>query len=216
MEDRGGRRSRHVFALLVITRLVIARLVILSEAKDLAPVRRWLPPSTLLPPPAETAVLSRLLSLIAVGLCFHAADARAQLSVCNETEVEVFVALAAPSDSTESDNTGGGGWTSRGWFVFGPHACGDLVGELRFRYYYLYAENTRFRASLRFGDREIWDFSDDRPLLAGDFPFCVGPDDAFEIADQSACEAQGYARVGFREIDVGEHAQVVLTLNAAP
>ena len=152
---------------------------------------------------------SRLLPLIAFGLCLHAADARAQLSVCNETEVEVFVALAVPSDSTDS-------WTSRGWFAFAPHACGDLAADLRYRYYYLYAEDTRFRASLRFGDREIWAYSDDRPLISGDFPFCVSPADAFEITDQSACETQGYRRVGFREIDVGEHTSFVLTLGAAP
>src|SRR5690606_22736978 len=116
--------------------------------------------------------MSRSLPIAALVLCLHAADARAQLSVCNETEVEDFVALAAPSDST-----GGGGWTSSGWFACAPHTCGDLAADLRYRYYYLYAEDTRFRASLRFGDREIWAYSNDRPLIAGDFPFCVSPDD---------------------------------------
>ena len=152
-------------------------------------------------------MLNRLPSLIALGLCLYAADARAQFSVCNNTEIEVFVALAAPSDSTAGD-----GWTSRGWYPLGPFACSDLVPELRYRYYYLYAENTRFRASVRFGDREVWGYSSDRPLIAGDYPFCVSPADAFEIADQADCEAQGFHSAGFREIDVGDHTRFVLTL----
>lgn len=131
--------------------------------------------------------------------------------MCNDTDIEIRAALAAPSDSTN-----GSGWTSRGWFVFGPHACDDLVPELRYRYYYLYAENTRFRASVRLGDREVWGHTSEQPLIYGDYPFCVSPANAFEITDHASCEAHGYERVGFREIDLGEHARFVLTIGAEP
>ena len=153
--------------------------------------------------------MRRLDLILAAGLCLHAAEARAQLTVCNDTEIEIYAALAAPSDSTSGD-----GWTSSGWFVFGPHACGDLAAELRFRYYYLYAETTRFRASVRFGDREVWGHSDDQPLIYGDFAFCVSPADAFEITEHADCEARGLASAGFREIDVGDHTHFVLTIGA--
>jgi len=156
--------------------------------------------------------MSRSLSIIALGLCLLPTDAEAQLSVCNDTEVEIHVALAAPSDSTD-----GSGWTSRGWFVFGPHACGDLAAELRYRYYYLYAEETRFRTSVRFGDREVWGYSSDRPLIYGDYPFCVGPSDGFfEVDGRVDCEAHGYGSVGFREVDVGDHAHFVITISPEP
>ena len=148
---------------------------------------------------------------MALVLYLHAASARAQFSVCNNTDIEIYAALAAPSDSLD-----GSGWTSRGWYVLGPHACSDLVAELGYRYYYLYAEETRFRTSVRFGSHEVWGYSNDRPLIHGDYPFCISSADAFEIADHAACEEPDFRSVGFREIHVGDHDRFVLTIGPAP
>jgi uncharacterized membrane protein len=152
--------------------------------------------------------MSRLLPTIALGLCLSPASAGAQLRVCNDTGIEIYVVLAAPSDSTD-----GSGWISRGWFVFGPYECGDLVAELRYRHYYLYAEETRFRASVRLGDREVWGHSNDRPLIYGEYPFCISPSDAFEVADRADCEGRGYRSAGFMEVDVGDHGLFIVTVS---
>lgn len=155
--------------------------------------------------------MSRLLLILAVGLCLRATDARAQLSICNDTDIAFYAALAAPSDRTD-----GSEWTASGWYTLPPHGCSDLVAELRYRYYYLYVETMLFRTSVRIGHKEIWGHSSDRPLVYGDYPFCVSPSDAFETAGTADCEAQDYEQVGFREIDVGEHASFVLPIGAAP
>lgn len=153
--------------------------------------------------------MSRSLLIMAIGLCLGPTDARAQLSLCNHTEVELDIALAAPSDTTDVS-----GWTSRGWFVLGPDACGDLIAELRYRYYYLYVEETLFRASVSFGDVKVWGHRSDRPVISGDYEFCVSPSDEFEIADRPPCEVHGYRSAGFREIDVGEQASFVITIGS--
>ena len=107
-----------------------------------------------------------------------AAPAHAALNVCNKTAHSVKLALG---------RFDGAIWSSAGWWTLAAHQCDPIVpGKLVARYYYLYATD---------GVAGGW---------TGSRGFCVASDDKFVIAGRGNCEARGYERKGFFEVDTGE------------
>ncbi len=83
----------------------------------------------------------------------------------------------------------GNDWVSAGWWNLEPGECKlPVSGELQNRYYY-------YRAEVDGGP-----FNGDP-----DYAFCTSPK-AFEILGDSNCEARGYERETFAEIDTGPEA----------
>ncbi len=104
------------------------------------------------------------------------AEAGGGFRVCNET---------AAKQSFSIGYEGSEDWTSEGWWNVEPGACATLIaGDLTKQYYYL-------RAEVDGGD------------FAGDeFYFCTTPD-AYTIVGDQNCEARGYDRENFVEVDIG-------------
>lgn len=113
------------------------------------------------------------------GLCLAAAPAaRAELRVCNKTANMVALALGG-FDGKE--------WSSRGWFYAPPKECVTLIkGALSSRYYYLHGVHMSVDGG--------WE---------GNRGFCVSAKN-FAILGRNDCEARGYKRAGFFEIDTGD------------
>ena len=103
--------------------------------------------------------------------------ANANFSVCNKSAHPMRVAVGL-YDGVQ--------WASKGWWVVAPNKCAELVaGRLQARYYYLYATNELFG---------VW---------SGPKHFCVTVFMKFTIPGRRECEARGYYRLGFLEIDTG-------------
>lgn len=97
--------------------------------------------------------------------------------VCNET---------SGAQSFSIGYEGAEDWTSEGWWNVEPGACSTLIaGDLTKRYYYLRAEQ------------------DGGDFAGEDFYFCTTPD-AYTIVGDQNCEARGYDRESFIEVDIGE------------
>jgi uncharacterized membrane protein len=111
-------------------------------------------------------------------VCLIAGPAAAGLQLCNRTERPVRSALGYFN---------GADWISRGWWTIAPKACVDLrPGPLDARYYYVYATD---------GSPGSW---------AGRFGFCVAASEHFSISGRADCNAHGYDRKGFFELDTGQ------------
>jgi uncharacterized membrane protein len=103
--------------------------------------------------------------------------ADAALTVCNKSAHGVKVAVG---------RFDGVNWMSKGWWALAPKACAPVVeGALDSRFYYLYATD---------GGSASWD---------GPRSFCVAASDKFEIAGRTHCQARGFDRRGFFEVDTG-------------
>jgi uncharacterized membrane protein len=101
--------------------------------------------------------------------------ANAGLSACNQSIHPMRVALGSFD---------GAQWGSKGWWMVAPKRCVELVaGRLNARYYYLYATDEQFG---------IW---------SGPKNFCVTVFMKFTIPGRRQCEARGYYRLGFLEVD---------------
>jgi uncharacterized membrane protein len=125
-------------------------------------------------------------ALAAVLVLLIAPPADAAFAVCNRTPHETMVALG------RFDGTA---WSSQGWWTVAPGTCQTLLGSpLDARYYYLYATD---------GGAGSWD---------GKKGFCVTGWGKFTIRGRAGCEAHGYERKGFFEIDTGEARDYVQTL----
>ncbi|WP_127115893.1 DUF1036 domain-containing protein [Shimia sediminis] len=113
--------------------------------------------------------------------------AQAELVVCNETDTKVSFALGYKAS---------GDWTSEGWWNIPPYDCSVVEGEdLKNRYYY-------YRVT--------------SPVYAWpgeNYYFCTTKA-AFTIVGDEDCEAQGYDRAEFRQIDTGEAKSFTLNLTA--
>ncbi|MCG6901208.1 MAG: DUF1036 domain-containing protein [Rhodobacter sp.] len=108
-----------------------------------------------------------------------AGSADAGLEICNNTEQMQSVAIGYKGDTD---------WTSEGWWNIEPGKCSVLVGgDLTKRYYYYYADSAGggFRGQ--------------------DYGFCTQKAE-FTIIGDTDCDARGYVRTEFREIDTGETA----------
>lgn len=118
--------------------------------------------------------------------CLFALPAAAAFKVCNKTSRETKVALGL------FDGTA---WTSRGWWAVAPDSCAVLVSEpLDARYYYLYATD------------------DGVGVWYGKTVFCVSAT-TFHIKGRADCEAHGYDRKGFFEVDTGQAPDYTQTLS---
>jgi len=126
-------------------------------------------------------------ALAALTLCLIALPAMAGFKVCNRTPRETRVAIG------RYDGTA---WTSRGWWTIAPKACAELLpNPLDARFYYLYATDDGSGS---------WD---------GKKGFCVAATDTFEIKSRADCEARGFDRKGFFEIDTGQARDYTQTLS---
>ena len=117
--------------------------------------------------------------LAAMTLCLVALPAQAGFHVCNKAPREVKVALGYFDGVI---------WASRGWWNIPPGTCRTLIDRsLDSRFYYLYASDN---------STGIWD---------GKRVFCVASaSDTFQIKGRGDCEAHGFDRRGFFEIDTGQ------------
>ena len=111
----------------------------------------------------------------------------AGIEVCNDTDY---------TQSLSFGYEGAEGWTSEGWWVVEPAACvtPSLDGE---RHPFLY-----YRAEVDGGD-----------FTGQSYFFCTTPD-AYTIVGDSDCEARGYAREDFREVNIGTEGMFTLSLVA--
>ncbi len=100
----------------------------------------------------------------------------AGLSFCNQGSTLATVAIGYKGD---------GGWTSEGWWRVDPGDCREVIsGDLTKRYYY-------WRATTQ-----------DGAFPTGDYGFCT-QSDAFTIVGDQDCDARGYRRQMFDEVEVG-------------
>jgi uncharacterized membrane protein len=107
------------------------------------------------------------------------AVAHAGLEVCNQTNVNRWLAVGYHDEANDS-------WTSEGWWELEPGSCATPIeGDLTKQFYYYRAEdpNEEFEGE--------------------DYVFCT-VDDAFTIVGDQDCEARGYETGNFREVDTGE------------
>jgi uncharacterized membrane protein len=118
------------------------------------------------------------LILAALAILLFAVPATAALNVCNKTARPVKLALG---------RFDGAAWSSTGWWTLTPRQCAALVpGRLIARYYYLYATD---------GGAGGW---------SGSRGFCVASGNKFTVVGRADCEARGYERKGFFEVDTGQ------------
>jgi uncharacterized membrane protein len=103
--------------------------------------------------------------------------AAAELRFCNETNARVTVAIGYRSE---------GAWRSEGWWAVEPDACRAVVSEpLPNRFYY-------YRATSKL---DSWTHEN--------YFFCTTTQ-AFDIVGDEDCEARGYDREAFTEIELGD------------
>ncbi|KAA0972727.1 DUF1036 domain-containing protein [Aureimonas fodinaquatilis] len=116
--------------------------------------------------------------------------AKADFRVCNATQSLVGVAIGHRTEE---------GWVSEGWWRIQPTTCRSIVeGDLKSRYYYLYAE-------------------DDKGLgrWAGDIRMCIAENE-FRVVGVKDCFSRGFQEMGFREYDTGEQGSWMVQLTETP
>lgn len=139
--------------------------------------------------PGRIARLGLLLSILAAPFVI-ATPAKADFRVCNGSQNLVGVAIGY---------RGGDGWVSEGWWQVPASTCATLIeGELKSRYYYLYAEDAAR------GGR--W---------AGNVNMCVAENE-FKIVGVQDCFKRGYQQMGFKEYDTGRQGSWMVQLSDTP
>ena len=138
--------------------------------------------------PDYVRYLTGLIALLAVmaGL-FWPQAARANFTVCNDTQAEVGVSVGYREE---------GGWITEGWWLIPEAKCAAVIeGKLRSRYFYIFAEDA--------SDGGQW---------RGPIFMCTSTKQ-FRIDGLENCYARGFEQTGFFEVDTGEQAnwQVRLT-----
>lgn len=114
----------------------------------------------------------------------------AGLDFCNSTDETVSVAIGYNDNGT---------WTSEGWWQAEPGACTTAVsGDLSRRYYYWRAVSKR----------HSWERDDQK------YMFCTSSE-VFTITGDEDCDARGYRREAFNEIDLEGAKSFTMTLNAS-
>ena len=115
--------------------------------------------------------------LFALLACFVATPALAGLNFCNQASSNVSVAIGYKDNDS---------WTSEGWWTVAPGDCTTPVaGDLKNRYYY-------YRLT-----------SPDIDFPTEDYFFCTSSK-AFTIVGDTDCQARGYDRHPFLELDTGQ------------
>jgi uncharacterized membrane protein len=118
-----------------------------------------------------------------------ARPATADFRLCNNTSGRVGVAVGYKDKD---------GWLTEGWWNLTARKCESLLsGPLSSRYYYIHAVD--------YDRGGIW---------SGQYLMCTR-DKAFTIRGKEDCLARGHDRVGFLEIDTGEHADWTVQLTEA-
>ena len=116
-----------------------------------------------------------------------AVPARADLKLCNKTESRVGVALGYKDKQ---------GWVTEGWWTVDPQKCVTfLKGPLIARYYYVYA--------IDYDKGGSW---------GGNSMMCTR-DKVFTIRGIEDCEARGYRKTGFFEVDTKEETDWTVSLS---
>lgn len=139
--------------------------------------------------PGRFARLCLFMSILAAPFAF-AAPARADFRVCNGSQNLVGVAIGYRAND---------GWVSEGWWQVPASTCATLIeGELKSRYYYLYAEDAAR------GGR--W---------AGNVNMCVAENE-FKIVGVQDCFKRGYQQMGFKEYDTGRQGSWMVQLSDTP
>ncbi|MEM7440524.1 MAG: DUF1036 domain-containing protein [Pseudomonadota bacterium] len=128
------------------------------------------------------------LAAACLSLLMTATGAVAQFKICNDTDLRQSVAIAYKD---------GDAWVSEGWWAIDPNECKNAAGgDLKNRYYY-------YRATVPGGT-----------FVGEDYWFCT-QSEPFTIRGEKDCEARGYRREVFSEVDTGQAKSFTLTLIAA-
>jgi uncharacterized membrane protein len=116
-----------------------------------------------------------------------AAPAHAGLTVCNEASETASVSIGYKGEED---------WTSEGWWNIDPGDCVTVIaGDLKNRYYYWRASSL----SNIFEHQEYY--------------FCTQTE-VYTIVGDTDCDARGFDRSRFNEVEVGGAADFTLTLTA--
>jgi uncharacterized membrane protein len=125
---------------------------------------------------------------LAFAACLLATPALADFKICNNSGYGASVAIGYKDGDT---------WVSEGWWNSDSGDCVTPVsGALKNRYYYLRVE------------------SDDVDYPEGGYAFCVTPE-AFTIRGDENCDARGFTKAFFGEVDTGDAREWVFTLDPA-
>ncbi|MEM6586831.1 MAG: DUF1036 domain-containing protein [Pseudomonadota bacterium] len=130
--------------------------------------------------------------LLGAGLLFVAATpAVAELSFCNETDVNASIAIGYLA---------GDEWASEGWWTAQPGQCVTAVDAPPAQAYY------------------YWHAVNENGEFAADAYFFCAVDDVFTIIGDEDCEARGHNRIAFNEVQIGADGghEVRLTAALAP
>ena len=131
-----------------------------------------------------------LFALVFAPAFLPASAAWADFRVCNGTQNLVGVAIGYRASE---------GWVTEGWWQVPATTCATLIeGELKSRYYYLYAEDAAR------GGR--W---------TGDVKMCVAENE-FKIVGVKDCFARGYQQMGFKEYATGKQGSWMVQLTDTP
>ena len=118
---------------------------------------------------------------------FTSLPAQADLKLCNQTESRVGAALGYKDKQ---------GWVTEGWWTVEPQKCVTfLKGPLIARYYYVFAVDYDKGGS--------W---------GGNSMMCTR-DKVFTIRGIEDCEARGYRKTGFFEVDTKEETDWTVSLS---
>jgi uncharacterized membrane protein len=118
---------------------------------------------------------------------FTSLPAKADLKLCNKTGSRVAAALGHKDKE---------GWVTEGWWTVEPQQCVTLLkGKLIARYYYIYA--------LDYTEGGSW---------GGNAIMCTR-DKVFTIRGIEDCEARGYRKTGFFEVDTKEESDWTVSLS---
>jgi uncharacterized membrane protein len=118
---------------------------------------------------------------------FMSLPAQADMKLCNKTDNRVAAALGHKDKE---------GWITEGWWTVEPQQCVTLLkGKLIARYYYIYA--------LDYTEGGSW---------GGNSIMCTR-DKVFTIRGIEDCEARGYRKTGFFEVDTKEQTDWTVSLS---
>lgn len=138
---------------------------------------------------------ARPVALLLAAAVFGVTPARADLKLCNTTSSRVGVVIGYKDEK---------GWISEGWWSIPSSVCWTLIkGDLIARFYYVHA--------IDYDKLGVWDRNEDAPASKAEFYLCT-QDKAFEIRGTSACEARGFTKTRFFEVDTRNEKSWTITL----
>lgn len=129
------------------------------------------------------------------GIAGGGAPAAADLKLCNTTSSRIGVVIGYKDAE---------GWTSEGWWNIPSNVCWTLIkGDLVARYYYVHA--------IDYDRAGVWDRNEQSPASNTQFYMCT-EDKAFVIRGANRCEARGFNRTRFFEVDTKDEKSWTITL----